>query len=633
MMYLIFRHDPIGLIHTAEGFMAQGSAQGEDGNGDYLVYNSGGVTVKINSGYGPRGYIDGSGLVVNGRIGYTSRDLFLEVATHEHGHYLFGDGHITYSKMAFGAGREFSLSPWESIKLGYIIPKDVNYSTPACTLGDISSRYGSAGEEGNIIEVAVDDYENDIFLIANRQKVSDWDRRMAGDTIPHEKGYLKNINSEYGKGLYIYHINGGFYYSNSNERRMDMECADGLWNWQQFGYSSPDWDQNEIHPAFRRATVSYVQDDPDIIETAYNRDGLSLCMTGLKPDLTTKTMGTWYSIGKPHQYSPKVNGTDKLFTNETGTWYSLETAGDRWDAWKPGDKNNEIFSPYSSPNTNTWENDYSGLFIYLSGMTGTDADINIYRVGHGGYNDEMQILEITPPSKPMGIRHDYYYPENSWCVPQIIWNHNMEPDMEQVSGEETFKRYLVYRATAPDMSTIPNENNYVMIEQVDIPVGVTPHYEDLSVLEYDCAELDQRPPYGIEYPVRYRVRAVDKFEDYSVLSDFVSTTGINQDGGIEDGGDNPRINSNMPKEFNLSQNYPNPFNPVTKINFAIPKSGFVTLKIYDILGREIKTLVNEVKQPGYYTVDFNGSSLASGVYFYRIVAGNFINVKRMILIK
>jgi hypothetical protein len=172
-----------------------------------------------------------------------------------------------------------------------------------------------------------------------------------------------------------------------------------------------------------------------------------------------------------------------------------------------------------------------------------------------------------------------------------------------------------------------------MIEQVDIPVGVTPHYEDLSVLEYDCAELDQRPPYGIEYPVRYRVRAVDKFEDYSVLSDFVSTTGINQDGGIEDGGDNPRINSNMPKEFNLSQNYPNPFNPVTKINFAIPKSGFVTLKIYDILGREIKTLVNEVKQPGYYTVDFNGSSLASGVYFYRIVAGNFINVKRMILIK
>jgi hypothetical protein len=59
----------------------------------------------------------------------------------------------------------------------------------------------------------------------------------------------------------------------------------------------------------------------------------------------------------------------------------------------------------------------------------------------------------------------------------------------------------------------------------------------------------------------------------------------------------------------------------------------VTLKIYDIIGREIKTLVNEVKQAGYYTVDFNGSSLASGVYFYRIQSGDFISVKRMVLVK
>gem|GEM_PF-1674863 len=92
------------------------------------------------------------------------------------------------------------------------------------------------------------------------------------------------------------------------------------------------------------------------------------------------------------------------------------------------------------------------------------------------------------------------------------------------------------------------------------------------------------------------------------------------------------INS-LPINYSLSQNYPNPFNPATKINFAIPKQGFVTLKIYDIIGREIKTLVNEVKQAGYYTVDFNGSSLASGVYFYRIQSGDFVTVKRMVLVK
>ncbi len=91
--------------------------------------------------------------------------------------------------------------------------------------------------------------------------------------------------------------------------------------------------------------------------------------------------------------------------------------------------------------------------------------------------------------------------------------------------------------------------------------------------------------------------------------------------------------SNIPKEYSLSQNYPNPFNPVTNIKYQIPVNGLVSLKIYDIIGREIANLVNEYKQAGYYTVLFNGSSFASGVYFYRIQAGNFVQVKKMVLIK
>ena len=88
-----------------------------------------------------------------------------------------------------------------------------------------------------------------------------------------------------------------------------------------------------------------------------------------------------------------------------------------------------------------------------------------------------------------------------------------------------------------------------------------------------------------------------------------------------------------PKNFSMSQNYPNPFNPTTKINFAIPKQGLVTLKVYDMLGKEIKTLVNEVKSAGSYTVDFNGSQFSSGVYFYKIQTGDFSEVKRMMLVK
>jgi hypothetical protein len=89
----------------------------------------------------------------------------------------------------------------------------------------------------------------------------------------------------------------------------------------------------------------------------------------------------------------------------------------------------------------------------------------------------------------------------------------------------------------------------------------------------------------------------------------------------------------LPTDYSLSQNYPNPFNPVTQINYSVKTNGFVTLKVYDLLGKEVSTLVNEVKNPGYYTVDFNAAALSSGVYFYRIDVNGFSNIKRMMLIK
>lgn len=90
---------------------------------------------------------------------------------------------------------------------------------------------------------------------------------------------------------------------------------------------------------------------------------------------------------------------------------------------------------------------------------------------------------------------------------------------------------------------------------------------------------------------------------------------------------------NLPKEFYLSQNYPNPFNPSTKIKFVIPKSSLVNLKVYNVLGMEVATLVNEEKRPGIYEVEFDGSNLSSGIYFYRLQAGNFSDTKKFILLK
>ncbi len=90
---------------------------------------------------------------------------------------------------------------------------------------------------------------------------------------------------------------------------------------------------------------------------------------------------------------------------------------------------------------------------------------------------------------------------------------------------------------------------------------------------------------------------------------------------------------NKVKEFNLSQNSPNPFNPTTKINYRITGDNYVTLKIFDLAGKEIKTLVNNFQKAGEYEVTFDGSSLSSGIYYYKIVSGNFTSIRKMMLIK
>jgi hypothetical protein len=88
-----------------------------------------------------------------------------------------------------------------------------------------------------------------------------------------------------------------------------------------------------------------------------------------------------------------------------------------------------------------------------------------------------------------------------------------------------------------------------------------------------------------------------------------------------------------PDMFTLRQNYPNPFNPSTTISYRLPKQSHVTLKVFDVLGREIATLVNRVEQPGDKSVNFNAINLVSGVYYYRFQAGNVIETKKLLLLR
>jgi hypothetical protein len=92
-------------------------------------------------------------------------------------------------------------------------------------------------------------------------------------------------------------------------------------------------------------------------------------------------------------------------------------------------------------------------------------------------------------------------------------------------------------------------------------------------------------------------------------------------------------NKNIPLEYSLSQNYPNPFNPNTTIKYSIKEKGYVKLVIVDIVGNIVSVLVNEEKPAGIYSINFNSSEYASGVYFYKIQSGSFIETKKMILLK
>ncbi|MCX7833170.1 MAG: T9SS type A sorting domain-containing protein [Ignavibacteria bacterium] len=94
-----------------------------------------------------------------------------------------------------------------------------------------------------------------------------------------------------------------------------------------------------------------------------------------------------------------------------------------------------------------------------------------------------------------------------------------------------------------------------------------------------------------------------------------------------------QISSEVPAKYELMQNYPNPFNPSTKIKFAVPKSGVVTIKVFDILGRQVNVVMNNHLEPGYYETEFDGSDLPSGIYFYKLEALDFTEIKSMVLLK
>ena len=93
------------------------------------------------------------------------------------------------------------------------------------------------------------------------------------------------------------------------------------------------------------------------------------------------------------------------------------------------------------------------------------------------------------------------------------------------------------------------------------------------------------------------------------------------------------ITTTVPQKYSLEANYPNPFNPTTNIRFSLPEAGFVKLEVFDILGKEVESLVNKNMEAGVYNINFNATNLKSGIYVYKLQTDNFVQVRKMMLLK
>lgn len=590
----------------------------------------------VQNGYDPTS----SGLTVS--FGGTKLDYIGSIG-HEHGHYTYQYwSHMTYSRVSYGFGFDAFYSPGDMVLNNYMTPTEFTFASENYALGDFSARNSGPG---NILTVPVQGEE--FFMLTNRGNISPFDRTVLGDT---GSSRFYNTNPAYNKGLYVHHVVNGIHFPEDiNDSIMDLESADGYWEWTFTGrhyrtviptcYQSGDF----AWKYFKKSTPIYTN-DPSAIDNP-NPYG-DIVSFHYKTQDTTWPM--WWWSGKKETNACSF-GTERLYTIDTSIYTSNNFGGTRFDAWRPG--YNEVFSPYSSPSSCAWNNDPTGIFIWYHDTANGEANLKIWKASEYGGNTALaNILEETPPSRPMGIKLDpCYYPGGSGLNRiKISWVHNMEPDMERGGGEVAeHKRYKIFRSISLDTNLAPpdayihSENIYTALATVDIPSGVTPSYIDTNLIAY-CNSLPDAgcpPTCWQAINVRYRIQAVDIYDDVSVLSDWAGCRAYKNNpnvfggGGNEDPEERPGVQKNIPAKYALEQNYPNPFNPETNIKYDLPKDGFVSIIIYDVVGREMMKLVNEYKIAGSYIIGFNASSLPSGVYFYKISSNGFTDTKKMMLIK
>jgi hypothetical protein len=300
-------------------------------------------------------------------------------------------------------------------------------------------------------------------------------------------------------------------------------------------------------------------------------------------------------IFRSNQNALAIWGTD--FTGNVNVEYSVNN-GSNW-----------VTIQNNVPATNRFIN-FSVPYI----PTTTQARLRVYESGNSANGDQSDsVFQIRPVFNTFSV----YDP------PQLHRTYVSSGDTSQINFKFTSTGTLPEIRYKWYLSTLNNAfiyNKFSDNSGTDSTCGVSYHILDSLVSSWGASSV------GDSLRVKWYVKAYTELDSQQTNNSFLITF-VRSVIGIEP------ISTVIPGDFFVNPNYPNPFNPATKIKFGLPKSAFVKMSVYDILGREVAVLVNEQLQAGEFQADWNASNFPSGIYFYRIEADNFVKTAKMMLIK
>ena len=328
-----------------------------------------------------------------------------------------------------------------------------------------------------------------------------------------------------------------------------------------------------------------------------------------------------------HDITSNYNGGDTSYSQNSSRYSHASDLDWHYQGWDP-------CLSLGLYEVSVWEGSSKKAWFFID-----------YRTSHLPYAASLQSVDVE-------LDYDFVNKDLEMTYPNIgnvtnatyysIWELKALYELQTDDLEDYWDNCLVSIDDGSDHPRIiwgkhPDDDNSIVVDNYKVYRGVTtgappynPTYYHIATRDDDVYTFtDNNYTLGGPLNLHYKITAL--YEDLArSINETSPSNSIIVSGGLFK---HSESGNNANNEFKLEQNYPNPFNPSTIINYTLPENNFVSLKVYDVLGSEIATLINDFLDAGSHYVEFNSANLPSGIYFYKIQSGSFIETRKMILQK